>query len=63
MFEDLLTVKEAADLTGLHQDTLRKWAWQRRVRSFKVSSVLRFKRSDLDALIVERPAETSLKGG
>ncbi len=54
--EKLLTAKEAAELTGLHPATLRKMAWQRRIRSFKVLGALRFKRSDLEELIVERPA-------
>ena len=61
--EKLLTAEEAAGLTGLHPGTLRKMAWQRRIRSFKVLGALRFKRADLEELIVERPAETSLKKG
>ncbi len=57
MEERLLTAKEAAELTGLHPATLRKMAWQRRIRSYKVLGCLRFKRRDLEELIVERPAE------
>ena len=57
--EKLLTAKEAAELTGLHPATLRKMAWQRRIRSFKVLGALRFKRADLERLIVERPARSS----
>ena len=56
MNERLLTAKEAAELTGLHAATIRKMAWQRHIRSFKVLGALRFKQSDLEALIVERPA-------
>ncbi len=55
--EKLLSAIEAAELTGLHPATIRKMAWQRRIRSFKVLGALRFKRSDLEELIVERPAE------
>jgi len=55
--EKLLSANEAAELTGLHPATIRKMAWQRRIRSFKVLGALRFKRSDLEELIVERPAE------
>ena len=51
--EQLLTAEEAAGLTGLHAATLRKMAWQRRIRSFKVLGALRFKRSDLEELIVD----------
>ena len=56
MKEKLLTADEAAAITGLHPSTLRKMAWQRRIRSFKVLGALRFKRSDLEALVLERPA-------
>ncbi len=54
--EKLLTAEQAARVTGLSPATLRKLAWQRRIRSFKVLGAVRFKRSDLEELIVERPA-------
>ena len=54
--ERFLTAEQAAKITGLHPSTLRKLAWQRRIRSFKVLGTLRFKREDLEELIVERPA-------
>jgi excisionase family DNA binding protein len=54
--EPLLTASEASRITGLNPETLRRLAWQRRIRSFKVLGALRFKRQDLEALIVERPA-------
>jgi len=54
--ENLITAEEAAKLTGLHPTTIRKLAWQRRIRSFKVLGALRFKRQDLEELIVERKA-------
>ena len=57
MTEKLLSADEASELTGLNPATIRKMAWQRRIRSFKVLGALRFKRSDLEELIVERPAE------
>ena len=52
-----LTANEGALITGLHPSTLRRMAWERRIRSFKVLGALRFKRDDLEALIVERPKE------
>lgn len=55
--EKLLSAKEAAELTGLHPATLRKMAWQRRIRSYKVLGALRFRKSDLEGMITERPAE------
>jgi len=60
--ERLLTAEEASELTGLHPATLRKLAWQRRIRSFKVLGAVRFKRSDVEKLVVERPARKEIKG-
>ena len=59
MKEEHISAEEAAKLIGLHPATLRKLAWQRRIRSFKVLGALRFKRSDLEELVVERPKEES----
>ena len=61
--EKLLNADEAAEVTGLHPTTLRRMAWQRRIRSFKVLSSLKFKRSDLEALIVERKAKDPVEAG
>jgi len=55
--EKLLSANEGAEITSLHPNTLRRMAWEKRIRSYKVLSALRFKRSDLEALIVERPAK------
>ena len=54
--ELFLTADQAALITGLRPATIRKMAWERRIRSFKIMGAVRFKRSDLEALIVERPA-------
>ena len=54
--DPFLTADEAAAITGLKPATLRRLAWERRIRSFKVLNALLFKRADLEALIVERPA-------
>ncbi len=59
MKEEYISAEEAAKLIGLHPATLRKLAWQRRIRGFKVLGALRFKRSDLEELVVERPKEES----
>jgi len=53
----LLSAAEAGVLVGLHPATLRKLASQRKIRTFKVLGALRFKREDLEGLIVERPAQ------
>ena len=51
-----LTADEAALIVGLRPATLRKMAWEQRIRSFKIMGAVRFKREDLEALIIERPA-------
>jgi len=52
-----LTADEGYLITGLRPATLRKMAWEGRIRSFKIMGAVRFKRADLEALIVERPAK------
>ena len=58
--EQLYTPDEAARITSLSPLTLRKMAWERRIRSYKVLGALRFKREDLESLIVERPAKEAV---
>ena len=57
MHRELFTAAQAAEYTSLAVGTLRKWAWERRIRSFKVAGALRFAKEDLENLITERPAE------
>jgi len=52
-----LTAKEGYLITGLRPATLRKMAWEGRIRSFKIMGAVRFRRADLEALIIERPAK------
>ena len=54
--DKLLDANQVADLTGLHPQTIRRLAWKRQIRSFKVLGALRFKRSDVEKIIQERPA-------
>ena len=61
--ERLLDVKEAAEMLGLKSArTLYKWAYAGRIPSVKIGRLLRFRRSDLDRLIIrgERPARISV---
>ena len=51
----LVSATEGEAITGLRRETLRKMAWQGKIRSFKVGGALRFSREDLERLIVERP--------
>ncbi len=62
MNDKLLSAEEAALITGLHPSTLRKLAWQRRIRSFKILGALRFRQEDLQELVVERPARKTSSG-
>ncbi len=57
MKRELLSAAQAAEYTTLSESTLRKMAWERRIRTFKVLRSLRFLKEDLDAMITERPAE------
>jgi len=65
--EKLLSATDGAELIGLQATTLRKMAWQRKIRSFKVLGALRFRKSDLEKLVPERQAkdaaESKKKGG
>lgn len=52
--EPLIGTTQAAELIGFSVHTLRKWAWQRKIRSYMVGGELRFKKSDLEAFVIER---------
>jgi excisionase family DNA binding protein len=54
---ELITVSEAAKITGLDKMTIYRLARTGRLRSFKVlGTALRFDRRDVVALLHERPA-------
>jgi excisionase family DNA binding protein len=53
----LVSAEEAAELVALKPQTLRRLAWQQKIRSFKVLGRLRFRVADLEALVVERPSK------
>lgn len=59
--DNLLDANQVSELTGLHVGTVRRLAWQRRIRSFKVLGALRFKRSDVEKIIQERPAKEKVR--
>ncbi len=49
--ERLLSLKEAANLTGVSRYTLRRWAQLQRVASVRLSRrAIKFRESDLEAL-------------
>ena len=53
----LIDANEAAVITGLRPETIRKLASHGKIRSYKVLGALRFKQEDLQQLITERPAK------
>lgn len=53
--EPLIGTVKAAELLGISEHTLRKWAYRRKIRSYMVGGELRFKKSDLEAAVIERP--------
>ena len=55
MKEQLLDANQVAEIFGLKPDTVRKLAWQRKIKSYKFGGALRFKLSDLEGQIIERP--------
>jgi len=63
--DKLLDVHQAAALLGLKPATLYQWAYQRRlpvVKLFGPRGALRFRRSDLQALI-DRSVRPALRSG
>lgn len=55
---EYLTTGEAADVLGVSDETLRRWADDRKVRHVRLpSGQLRFIRADLDAVLA--PVETA----
>jgi len=58
MTDRLLNADEAAALLGLKASTLYQWSYERRIPVVKIGRALRFKLSDLQAIIsrCERPA-------
>ena len=51
MDSELLDIREAAKYLKLKVPTLRKWRFERRLAIYKIGRAIRFKKTDLDALI------------
>lgn len=49
----LLDVPAAAAYLSVSERTIREWVYKRRVRFCKVGRAVRFRPSDLDAMVVE----------
>lgn len=59
--DELLLTSAAAAVVGVSDETLRRWADERKVRHIRLpSGQLRFRREDLDALLAPvEPTEAS----
>lgn len=51
VFEPLLTLSEAAEILGIHQDTLKKRARAGEIPAMKIGKYWRLRLSDLDAWV------------
>ena len=45
--KEFLTLKEAADIIGVHYETIRRWHLREGLKSYKFKNTLRFKKEDL----------------
>jgi len=44
---EFLTLKEAADIIGVHYETIRRWHLKEGLKSYRFKNTLRFKKEDL----------------
>jgi len=60
--QELLTVRQAAQLMSLSQDTIYSWAASRKLPTVRLGRALRFRRDDIEKLISNRsqPARKNL---
>ena len=59
---DLLTVNEAAEFLRLQPSTVRSWILKRRIKFIKLGRrAVRFRRSDLEALIDRAVVQTEAR--
>lgn len=45
--KEFLTLSEAAELIGIHRETIRRWHLKEGLKSYKFKNTLRFKKEDL----------------
>ena len=51
--DQLISVKQAADLLSCSPAAIRKWIYQRRLRAVKVGRLTRLRLTDLEQLVAE----------
>jgi excisionase family DNA binding protein len=54
--QQLLTVRQAAKLLGLAEDTLYSWVAARKIPVVRLGRAIRFRESDLQRMIADRTA-------
>ena len=59
--DDIVDAREAAELLGIHEETLRRLAREGKVPAFKVGGVWRFNRSSLYSWAESQPARRTPK--
>lgn len=54
--KELLTIREVAELFGVHQQTLRRWDEQGKLKAIRVGEFghRKYKRSEIEALIAKK---------
>jgi excisionase family DNA binding protein len=55
--DSLLNVNQTANLLGLSASAIRAWVLHRKIRFVKLGKAVRFKRSDIDALVASAIVE------
>jgi helix-turn-helix protein len=55
--EDLTSAEQAGRDFDIKPNTLRKWAKEGKIPSVKILGLLRFRKSELKKLMIERPAK------
>ncbi len=61
--EQLLTVKQAAELLSCSEAAIRKWVYQRRLPVVKVGRLTRLRVGDLEALVTTGLRSSHSKSG
>ena len=56
---DLLTVNQAMALGYGARSTLSEWAKNGQIKKYKIGKGVRYKKSELDAMVVELPSQTN----
>jgi len=63
MLKPLLSTNEVADLLSVDKSTLWRWRKQGKLKSYGIGKLVRFKREDIEAFLVElEPSDVAFSG-